>query len=176
MQIRAILALMLLGFAGTMAVHWSELSQWWSHRAPPALSLVQLAALRTIVPASSSRAASAAGSAASGGGALRAENVPVMEPPPLDSTDGPPLPVMLAVRSGAPRSDSPAGDTELDLVNTSDEALTITILVADAPKAQLFVPPGVEQHLGTDSGLDLEPGSQVTLRSSGYRQLTETVR
>ena len=83
---------------------------------------------------------------------------------------------MLAVRSGASRADSPGGERELDLVNNSDEALTITILVADAPKAQLFVPPGVEQRLGTDSGLDLEPGSQVTLRSHGYRELTETVR
>ena len=176
MQIRILVAIMLLGFAATLAAHWSELREWGSERASHALSPTRLAALRTIIPASSSRASAPAASAASRGNQPRAEDFPVIEPPPSDSSDGPPLPVMLAVRSGASRADSPDGERELDLVNNSDEALTITILVADAPKAQLFVPPGVEQRLGTDSGLDLEPGSQVTLRSHGYRELTETVR
>jgi hypothetical protein len=172
MQIRIIVGFMILGFAGTLLCHWREMAGWWSHGAPRALSAAPAAPLRALAPPRSWR-----GSSLSVSPPPRADGrppitespaAPPIEVPPPGGYDSPPLPVLFAIRQD--------GDPELDVVNTSDEPLTITVLVADAAKAQLFMPPRAEQHLGTDSGLDFEPGSNVTLRSAGYQELTQTVR
>lgn len=78
-----------------------------------------------------------------------------------------PLPMMVAIHSD--------GEPELDMVNTSEEPLTVTVLQGDAPKAQFFMPPRAERHVGTDSGLQFEAGWVFTLRSPGYQDLVQTV-
>jgi hypothetical protein len=161
---------MLLGFAGTMAVHWSDIAQWWSQAAPRAWPSAPLATIRRLLATSVPRSAADAGSAPSGSAQPGAS-----EPPPVESGDEAALPVMLAIRTGAPSADAPGGERELDLVNNSEQPLTIAVLVAGVPKAELFAPPGTEHHLGAESGLALEPGASVTLRSSGYQDLNETV-
>lgn len=179
MQIRPIIGFMILGFLVTLAAEWRELADW---RAPHALARAPLAAVRWIFPtlASSSertlpstpRGASSADPAGQGVG----NTAPIEAESPGDGVE-PALPVMVAFRTRrAPPGDSPANGRELDLLNTSDQALTITVLIADAPRAQLFMLPRDEEHLGTEAGLELEPGSPLTLRSAGYRELTETVR
>lgn len=174
----SIAGIILLGFAGTLLLNYSLLAQWWSQRAPRAFSPAPVAALRTHAePRSSWRAgALTATPIAAGGARLPAAGARATEAPPSDPADGRALPVMLAIRAGTLQAESHDGGRELDLVNTSDEPLTITVLVADVPKGDFFVPPRVEQHLGTESGLELEPGSQVTLRSPGFEDLSQTVR
>ena len=174
MQIRTIAGIILLGFAATLLLHWSTLAYWWSQRAPRSLSLAPLAAAGAHAPASFRRAGVLSANPPAGSGARRADAPAAVAP--ADAAYGRALPVMLAIRAGARSAESPGGARELDLVNTSDDPLTIAVLIADVPKGEFFVPPRVEQHLGIESGLELEPGSQVTLRSPGFEELTETVR
>jgi len=164
---------MLLGFTGTLLVHWRDLAEWWMPRPSHTLSLVRALPARAGVPPGAQRGEVAAlggpsPPAMTAPAAPESAAAPAIEVPAPGGADAPPLPVMFAVHHD--------GDAELDVVNTSDEALTVTILVADNPKAQIFMPPRVEQHLGSDSGIELEPGSSVTLRSAGYQELTQTVR
>ena len=85
-----------------------------------------------------------------------------------------------------PRQQAVDGDTapgvarQVDVVNTSGELLNLTVMAVDLPtqamtSAQLLVPPNGQAHVGSESGLKLEPGSAVTLRSRGYQEVTTTV-
>lgn len=187
-QILTLGALATLGFAVTLAVPWIL-------RAPSApAALPGRAALSrfwsSVVPHVSPAAVSAA---TPGAAPPRAPYAPYSSPevPPYD-VSGPPLPVMLATSSHAGRAEDDAdGDTvdsnrvvlvrQVDLVNESDEPLEITVLATDVPtqettQAQLFVPPHAQAHVDSESGLKLEPGYQVALRSRGFQELTQTVR
>jgi hypothetical protein len=172
MPTRIIVGIMLLGFTGTLLVHWRDVAEWCRPGASHTLSHAWALPVRASAPSGSWRSAVAAVDplqrANAAPPAAESAAAPAIEVPPPGAADAPPLPVMFAIRN--------EGDAELDLVNTSDDALTITVLVADAAKAQVFMPPRVEQHLGTESGIELEPGSNVTLRSAGYQELTQTVR
>jgi hypothetical protein len=136
----------------------------------------------------------ATGTVASGSANVTAPETPAsmaasgaaIEPPPADAR-GLPLPVMLAVSAHpGPRQQAVDGDTapgvarQVDVVNTSGELLNLTVMAVDLPtqamtSAQLLVPPNGQAHVGSESGLKLEPGSAVTLRSRGYQEVTTTV-
>jgi hypothetical protein len=114
---------------------------------------------------------------------------PAIEVPPSDNT-GPILPLMFAI-SSHPGSRQDAADDDpnptaqplarqVDLVNNSSVALKVTVLAMNLPtqqttRAELFLPPNAQAHMGSESGLKLESGDQVILRSRGYQELTETV-
>ena len=74
----------------------------------------------------------------------------------------------------------PSVTRQVAVLNTSDNLLNLTVMAMDAAThqttlAQVLVPPHGQGHVGTESGLRLEPGSAVTLRSSGYQEITTTV-
>jgi len=112
--------------------------------------------------------------------------------PPSDD-QAPPLPVYFTVSShpGIGSTDSGVDDgtapadrsgvlRQVDIVNNSDEVLQITVVALNVPtqqttQAHLFLRPHHQEHAGSALGLKLEPGDQVTLRSSGYRQLSGVV-
>jgi hypothetical protein len=127
-------------------------------------------------------------------------HAPAPEPAPEVPTwddGGPPLPIMFAVSSHPAwhledAEDDSAGDgdpqptgqpgvaRQVDVLNESSDPLVITVLAVDVPtqeatQAQLFVPPHAQAHAGSESGLKLDQGYQVTLRSRGYQQMTQTV-
>jgi hypothetical protein len=166
-EVRAIVALVVLSFGLTLAIQWI--------RQVPRAPLQSLAA---VVATSGGRPATAAASpSAAAAVAARSARVPApaIEVPPSED-NGPALPVLFAissVRSGVAR--------QVDVQNNSDGPLDITVVAMDGPTqertvAQMFLPPNSEEHVGSESGLRLEPGYQVTLRSSGYRELNQTVR
>jgi hypothetical protein len=109
-----------------------------------------------------------------------------IEVPPPDYS-GPPLPVLFAISShpATRRADDDAGvgdglRRQVDIANNSGELLEITILAVDTPtqqtsSAQVLLPPHGQAHAGSETGLKLEPGEQIALRSSGYQELTATV-
>jgi hypothetical protein len=117
------------------------------------------------------------------------------EVPPADYA-GPALPVLFAISSypGRPRVVETDDDTQaatvapdqpdlvrqVDIFNTSGDLLQITVLALDMPTGQTthafrLVPPHAQAHVGSEAGLKLDPGNQVTLRARGYQDLTETV-
>jgi hypothetical protein len=125
---------------------------------------------------------------------------PAPEPAPEVPTwddGGPPLPIMFAVSSHPAwhredAEDDGAGDgdpqptgqpgvaRQVDVLNESSDPLVITVLAVNVPtqettQTELFVPPHAQAHAGSESGLKLDEGYQVTLRSRGYQQMTQTV-
>jgi hypothetical protein len=179
-QIRTIVPLLVAGFTVTIAVQWSQ------HTASPRAE-ARMSALRPTLPAQRPTPT--------------AVPVPVVrrlpytvasrtEVPPADDT-GPPLPLLFAISShpGAMRDDDeddtdrtePSGIArQVDLFNNSGDPLDITVLAVDVPtqmttRAQLLVRPHAQAHIGTESGLKLESGYQVTLRSRGYQEMSQVV-
>ncbi len=118
---------------------------------------------------------------------------PAGRPPPLPEVpasddNGPPLPVMLAVSSHPGQvedEDDPSADPHpvarsVDIANTSSDQLVLTVLAMNEATHNpshvvVVVRPNGQWHVGTESGLKLEPGDTVTLRSAGYHELTTTV-
>jgi len=111
-----------------------------------------------------------------------------LPPPPND--DGPPLPVLFNVASQAvpasqPDADGPPVDLPTsvnvgNILNTSDRLLRITVIDFSTSNrktalASVLLTPGGRQNFGPDSGLNLESGDQITLRSDGFHDLTQTV-
>ena len=110
---------------------------------------------------------------------------------PASDDNGPPLPVMLAVTShpgqividdddASREADPHPIARQVDIYNTSSDLLSITVLAADAQtqkttQAQVLMRSNGQAHIGTESGLKLEPGAAVTLRSRGYQEMTTTV-
>lgn len=111
-----------------------------------------------------------------------------LAPPP--NYDGPPLPVLFNIASqtvpaGLPDADGQPIDTPTsvnmaNLLNTSDRLLNITVIDFSASdqktsQASMLLTPGGRLNFGPDNGLNMESGDQITLRSSGFRDLTQTV-
>ena len=108
------------------------------------------------------------------------------EVPPSDS-NGPPLPLLFNVSAHTSIGRLVVGQPprrevqrQVDVINQSDEPLDLAILEtgatpAEAGQVRLMVPPRQQAHVGTEAGLKLEPGDQVTLRSKGYQEMTTTV-
>jgi hypothetical protein len=200
-QILTTVALMILSFTATLAVLWhqrvpppaaaSPRNSWRTAALPAqrppadAIDAPVSAARSTPLKAVSTRAPAAPSSP--------------IEAPVWDDT-GPPLPVLFAVSSHASLRQNDAEDDDaesdqaeqatptvqpdvarqVDVLNESGEPLSITVLSVDVPtqettQAQLLVPPHAQAHAGSESGLKLEPGYQVTLRSRGYQEMTQTV-
>lgn len=187
-EILAIVGLVTLSFAVTLAVLWVEGSRGVSlalrdRGAPPR-------AWWPAIPPGRGPAAIAAASAGPQHSRPPLPAEPTAEVPSSDDS-GPPLPVLLAVSSHPGRVADDADDgadsaarleaaRQVDLFNTSDEALAVTVLALDVPtqvttRAQLIISPHSQAHVGSESGLKLDPGTEVALRSSGYRELTTTV-
>ena len=123
-----------------------------------------------------------------------AAQAPPKAPPlpdvPLADDASPPLPVMLSVSAhpGPPHGEDSQGSTpgmptvarQVDVINESSQPLDLMVLVVDLPtqestRAAWLLPANAEAHLGTESGLKIEPGDVVTLQSRGFRPLTQTV-
>jgi hypothetical protein len=169
--IRALIATMVVSFVVSFAVLWSQ-------RAPPGVAT-------TMVPVPAGRRPALSAATRPPDPAPIVAEVPPAAPAAADS--GPPLPVVLAVSShAAPRdedsdgsADSPAVARQVDIINESDQALDITVLVADptqqSTRTSVFLLPHAEAHPGIESGLKIEPGDTVTLRSAGFGPVTQTV-
>lgn len=170
---------MLLSFCSALAYFW-----WQQH--PPTVALPQSAVQlpRSSLPAPLQPRAQRAGASAP---PPRAATVAVA---PQPNTDGPPLPVLFALTTesiasgetsiGGESTDTPRNVKVANLSNSSDQPLDVTLIVVDVPtqktsQASVFLAPGGQQTFGPDSGLHLESGNQVTLRSRGYHDLIETV-
>ncbi len=112
-------------------------------------------------------------------------------PEPLQPNyDGPPLPVLFAVTTeavarGESNTDEDPGGTPTsvkvaNISSSSDQPLDLTLIAVDIPtqktsQVSVFLTPGGRQTLGPDSGLRMDSGDQITLRSRGFHDLTETV-
>jgi hypothetical protein len=114
---------------------------------------------------------------------------------PQPNYEGPPLPVLFAVTTetvtrGESNGDEPHAESEsadtptsvkrANISNASDQPLDVTVIAVDIPtqktsQASVFLTPGGQQSLGPDAGLHMESGDQITLRSRGFHDLTETV-
>jgi hypothetical protein len=116
--------------------------------------------------------------------------VPAVLEPLQPNYDGPPLPVLFAVTTetvtrGELKADDESTDTPtsvkiVNLSNSSDQPLDVTVIVVDVPtqkssQASVFLIPGGRQALGPDAGLRMASGNQITLRSRGFHDLVETV-
>jgi hypothetical protein len=114
-------------------------------------------------------------------------------PVPQPNYDGPPLPVLVNIesrtvpagRSGAEGEEGQSADTPTSVnlatvLNSSDQPLDVTIIDVSASsrktsQATALLAPGGRQVFGPDMGLGMESGDQITLRSRGFRDLTQTV-
>jgi hypothetical protein len=104
---------------------------------------------------------------------------------PSDNLDGPTLPVLVSFATlpghggGADNEGGAVDETvrdQLDILNTSDQLLAVTVIDANpntkkTASTQVLLPPNGQAHINTDSGLPLAAGDQVTLRSSGFRDM-----
>jgi hypothetical protein len=187
-EILAVTGLAILGFAVTFAVvSWVQ-REPGARLALPARASVGRVWSSLVSHSSTPPSPVAAAAPAPSRPAMPAAAEQGIEVPPSDDA-GPPLPVMLAFSSHPGDADAdnatppgPAGVVrQVDLYNTSDEPLAVTVLALDVPtqettRAQVFMSPHALGHVGTEAGLKLDPGNQVALRSRGYRELTGTVR
>ncbi len=195
-QILTTLALTVLSFTVTFAVLWRQRAP-----RPAAFAPVPGRSLWTAASTKQSPRPIGAGAVVDASQSIPVNSAPAPVPAPaveVPSSDdaGPPLPVMLAVTSHPSRplddpDDADGGDDgaptvqpgvarQVDLLNESGDLLSITVLAVNVPtqdttRADLLLPPHAQVHAGSESGLKLGPGYQVTLRSRGYQQMTETV-
>jgi hypothetical protein len=113
----------------------------------------------------------------------------VQESPP-SNYDGPDLPVEFAFseRSVYTTEDNAEGNMinvskrvkEAIVTNTSDKPLTITatevnIATQETSQAQFVLSAGTQKHFGTDQGLKMISGDQMTLRSPSYKDLVQPI-
>lgn len=188
-ELPTVAALVILGFALTLAVTWerhpSGLSVSWTG---PMLAARFSQLVAASAPAGTPAARAATPDAPKG---APAPLTPMALPdaPEADAT-GPPLPMLLAFSSHP----APADDDEesavargfrrptvrqLDLLNNAGKPLQLTVVAVnvstqEATRVELFLPPRGQAHLGAESGLVLEPGYQVTIHSRGYHPLEST--
>ncbi len=195
-QILTTVALMVLSFAVTFAGLWHQRTP-----RPAALASVPGRPSWTVASTKQGPRPIAAGAVVDTIQSIPVKfaSAPVPTPPievPSSDDTGPSLPVMLAVSSHLSLpfddpNDADSGDDEapalqpdvarqVDLLNESDDLLSITVLAVDVPtqdttRADLLLPPHGQAHAGREAGLKLGPGYEVTLRSRGYQQMTQTV-
>jgi D-lyxose ketol-isomerase len=95
------------------------------------------------------------------------------------------MPVLVAVTAQpvGSSSDADADDTstyDVDILNTSQQLLAITVIDFNARKrttasTQVLITPNGQTQIRVASGLPLEPGDEITLRSNGFRDVTQAV-
>jgi hypothetical protein len=186
-QIYVPLAMAVLGFAVTFFILRPA-------RGPlmpvPSGSMVVPSAWRRILLPAQTRPPDPVVTAAPASRAPTTPPAPSAPEAPSSDDNGPPLPVMLSVssRPGQIQDDDDDRDADpnpvvrdVDIVNTSSDLLSISVLAVDASTqkathALVIVRPNGQAHVGTESGLKLEPGDTVTLRSKGYRESTTSVQ
>lgn len=96
--------------------------------------------------------------------------------------DGPPLPVLVSVAAAAAQGGM-ADDTssnQADILNTSEQPLAVTLIDVSATtqrtsSTQVLLAPNGQAHITANTSLPMESGDAVTLRSSGFRDMTQTV-
>jgi len=109
---------------------------------------------------------------------------------PGDNYAGDDLPVVFAISERTIYTTEEKADGELVNVtkrvkegvisNSSEQLLTITATEVDIPTqesstAQIILPAGAQKHFGTDQGLKMISGDQITLRSRSYRNLVQLI-
>lgn len=156
---RSILLTMIVSFAVSFAfLYWKQESRRLPAPAPPAAAPP---VAPPVAPAPTIARAPQAPAAA------RITQKPA--PPPTETFEGPPLPVMFNV--------TPA---EVHVKNSSDNPLAVTVLdenqsTRHTSQAHVLLAPNGETTVGSEDGLNMQSGDQVTVRSSGFSVLTATV-
>jgi hypothetical protein len=104
--------------------------------------------------------------------------------------DGPELPIVFAFaeRSIYTTEDDDQGSPvnvtkrvkEAVITNSSSETLTVTATEINLPtqessQAQFFLGGGMQKRFGTEQGLKMNSGDQLTLRSSSYRDSVQQI-
>jgi hypothetical protein len=115
---------------------------------------------------------------------------PKAQETPPSNYDGPVLPVVFAFseRYVYTTEDNEEGNPvnvskrvkEGIISNTSDKPLTITatevnIATQETSQTQIVLGAGAQKHFGTDMGLKMISGDQMTLRSLSYRDLVQQI-
>ena len=115
---------------------------------------------------------------------------PKAQEAPPSNYDGPVLPIVFAFseRSVYTTEDNDEGNPvnvskrvkEGIISNTSDKPLTITatevnIATQETSQTQVVLGAGTQKHFGTDLGLKMISGDQMTLRSPSYRELVQQI-
>ena len=108
---------------------------------------------------------------------------------PPRNEDGPPMPVVFSISSRVVNdaADS-AGAAQVGsrrilegvVYNTSDQNLQLTVTeqnpeTLDISQTQLLVLRGVQQRFGSDDGLKMASGAEITLHSDPYRDQSQRV-
>ena len=115
---------------------------------------------------------------------------PKAQEAPPSNYDGPVLPIVFAFseRYVYTAEDNDEGNPvnvskrvkEGIISNTSDKPLTITatevnIATQEASQTQIVLGAGTQKHFGTDLGLKMISGDQMTLRSPSYRDFVQQI-
>jgi hypothetical protein len=112
--------------------------------------------------------------------------VPAAEVMPPVSADDAPLPVLFGVATKPVVINDDEGPSRREiqpdgvLLNSSDKRIALTVVEVNLPtmettQAQLVLQPNGAMHFGRDRGLKMVSGDQLTLRATGYQELTKTV-
>jgi len=106
---------------------------------------------------------------------------------PPANLDGPPLPLLVAVNPRPVSADNSADDdadgkssNQVEILNTSEQLLAVTVIDVNVPtqktsSTQVLLQPNGRAHVGSEAGLAMESGDSITLRSAGFRDMTQTV-
>jgi 3-oxoacyl-ACP reductase-like protein len=105
---------------------------------------------------------------------------------PPANLDGPPLPLLVAVNPrpvSADNSEDAAdgkSSNQVEILNTSEQLLAVTVIDVNGPtqktsSTQVLLQPNGRAHVGSEAGLAMESGDSITLRSAGFRDMTQTV-
>lgn len=112
------------------------------------------------------------------------------EETPPSNYDGPDLPIVFAFSERSIYTSEEEADGNLVnaskrvkegiISNSSDKPLTITatevnIATQETSQAQFVLSGGSQKHFGSDQGLKMNPGDQVTLRSPSYKDFVQQI-
>ena len=115
---------------------------------------------------------------------------PNAAPPEIPNYDAPELPIVFAFseRSAYVAEENAAGNLvniskrlkEGIIANSSDKPLSIVAIEVNLPtqetlQIQLVLSPGAQKHFGTEQGLKMISGDQLTLRSASYRDSVQQI-
>jgi hypothetical protein len=107
---------------------------------------------------------------------------------PAANFDGPTLPLLVSFATVVARpgdeenSAEGVGDEatrgQIDIQSTSDQLLAVTVIDVNVAKqktssTQVLLSPNARAHISADSGLPIESGDDITLRSSGFRDMSQ---
>jgi hypothetical protein len=128
--------------------------------------------------------------AAAPGAASPAQSLarPTPNAPQQDYSNGPELPVIFNITDRTIMVNDPEGaepsyrrtEKEAILMNSADQRFAITAIETNLPtmessEAQLVLPPKGQLHFGSEWGLKMLPGDQLTLRSPPFRDLIKII-